>query len=94
MAQGCLRGCLYEAMPVNQEMEQAILEHVKLDKNIEEIMKMVLLTKEECKVTESGRRPSSFLFSYTLVLKNSYQHKQSYPQNKIVWKKKIEIKKL
>ena len=60
-------------MPVNQEMEQAILEHVKLDKNIEEIMKMVLLTKEECKVTESGRRPSSFPFSYTLVLKNSYQ---------------------
>ena len=40
-------------------MEQAILEHVKLDKNIEEIMKMVLLTKEECKVTESGRRPSA-----------------------------------
>ena len=73
MAQGCLRGCLYEAMPVNQEMEQAILEHVKLDTNIEDIMKMVLLTKEECKVTESGRRPSSFLFSYTSVLKNSHQ---------------------
>ena len=59
MAQGCLRGCLYEAMPVNQEMEQAILEHVKLDTNIEDIMKMVLLTKEECKVTESGRKLSA-----------------------------------
>ena len=30
-------------------MEQAILDNVKLDKNIEDIMKMVLLTKEECK---------------------------------------------
>ena len=54
MAQGCLRCCLYEAMVVNQEMEQAILDNVKWDKNIDDIMKMVLLTKEECKVPQSA----------------------------------------
>ena len=48
LAQGCLRGWLL-AMPANQEMEQAILDNAKLDKNIEDLQKMLLLTKEECK---------------------------------------------
>ena len=46
-------------MPVNHEMEQVLLDNAKLDKNIEEIKKMALLTKEECKVTESARRLSA-----------------------------------
>jgi serine/threonine-protein phosphatase 2A catalytic subunit len=36
-------------MPANQEMEQAILDNAKLDKNIEDLQKMLLLSKEECK---------------------------------------------
>ena len=58
MAQGCSRSCVHEVMPVNHEMEQVLLDNAKLDKNIEEIKKMALLTKEECKVTESARRLS------------------------------------
>ena len=56
LLKGCLRGWLFEAMPANQEMEQAILDNVKLDKNIEDIMKMVLLPKQDCKVSQVAER--------------------------------------
>ena len=56
MAQGCSRRCVHEVMPVNHEMEQVLLDNAKLDKNIEEIKKMALLTKEECKPPSKVQR--------------------------------------
>ena len=63
LLKGCLRGWLFEAMPANQEMEQAILDNAKLDKNIEDLQKMLLLTKEECK----GLCPQAFSSEYTCL---------------------------